>query len=448
MDSVIERAVQSFPKLVISRPDTADYAAVTNIWARSASRPEVVVHCSTPTDVQAGLGLAREAGVRVSVRAGGHDWVGRSLCDGVVLDLSPMRMAEVAADRQSVRVGGGARGVDVYAVTDPLDVAPVSGSVGLVGVAGLTLGGGYGPLIGLHGLACDNLISAEVVLANGTLVTASASEHPDLWWALRGGGGNFGVVTSLDLKLVAMPSIYSGMAIFPYPQAKAVFDGCAAYRLTAPHGLDIQVGIIPAPDGSVMVAVTPSWIGDPAQGEAMMAPILAMGTPIMSNFASTSFGVSRAFFDAHIHLGLHTWCDGSWFPALTPELTDILLDQVEKRPSPGCSVLTHDFHGAATAVAADATPFGLRTPHLMLELVAQVHPDQGDGAAEREWVSQTMARTAHLRLPGGYPNMMGATETGRVQQSFGGNAVRLLEIKKRYDPDGVFRGVALPASDQ
>jgi len=444
MSSTLERAVQSLSDTRFSFPDSPDYATVARIWAHADSVPQVVLHCATTADVQAGIRLAQETGLPLSVRAGGHDWVGRALCNGIVLDLTPMRWAEVSPDRQSVRVGGGARGVDVYPVTDPLGLVPVSGTVGLVGVTGLTLGGGYGPLIGLHGLACDNMISADLVLADGSLVTASDTENPDLFWALKGGGGNFGVVTALELKLFPLDSIYSGMAIFPYGQAKAIFDGCAAYRETAPHGLDIQVGILPGPDGALMVAVTPSWIGDPAQGEAVMAPILALGTPLMVNFASTSFGVSRSFFDAHIHLGLHTWGDGIWFPAMTPELTDLLLDQVDKAPSVGCSVLTHDFHGAATQVAPDATPFGLRTPHLMLELVAQIHPDQGDGGAEREWVRQTKAKTAHLRLPGGYPNMMSAEDGERVQQAYGPNAARLRAIKQRYDPQGLFTATALP----
>lgn len=440
----LDRALQSLDATRFSLPDSPGYTSTTTIWAHANSKPRVVLHCVNAADVQAGIRLAQEARLPLSVRAGGHDWVGRALCDGVVLDLTPMRWAEVSPDQKSVRVGGGSRGVDVYPVTDPLGLAPVSGTVGLVGVAGLTLGGGYGPLIGLHGLACDNILSAELVLADGSLVTASAGENPDLFWALQGGGGNFGVVTALELRLFPLASIYSGMAIFPYEQAKAVFDGCAAYRKTAPNGLDIQVGIIPGPDGSVMVAVTPSWIGDAAEGEAVMAPILELGTPIMSNFASTNFGASRSFFDAHIHLGLHTWGDGSWFPSLSPELTDILLDQVDKAPSPGCSVLTHDFHGAATQVAPEATPFGLRAPHLMLELVAQVNPAQGDGSAEREWVRQTRDRTAHLRLPGGYPNMTSPDDIDRVQKSYGPNAERLRAIKQRYDPEGVFTATALP----
>lgn len=444
MASTLERALQSIPVRPYSMPGSPQYLAATNIWPSAMQKPQVVSHCADVEDVRAGIRLARESGVSLSVRAGGHDWVGRALCDGVVLDLTPMRAVEVSQDKTTVLISGGARGVDVYPVTDPLGLVAVSGTVGLVGVAGLTLGGGYGPLIGVHGLACDNMVSAQVVLADGELVTASEAQNADLFWALKGGGGNFGVVTALELRLFSLPSIYSGMAIFPYEQARAVFNGCAAYRERAPHELDIQVGVLPGPDGSLMVAVTPSWIGEPAGGEAMMAPILALGTPIMANFSSTSFGVSRSFFDAHIHLGLHTSGDGSWFAALTPELTDILLDQVEKAPSLGCSVLTHDFHGAASKVAPDATPFGLRRDHLMLELVAQVHPDQSDGSAEREWVRQTLERTAHLRLPGGYPNMMSPEQRERTRQAYGPNAARLRAIKHKYDPDGVFTATALP----
>jgi FAD/FMN-containing dehydrogenase len=214
------------------------------------------------------------------VRSGGHDWAGRALCEGLVIDLSGMRSVTVASDG-TARVSGGARATDVLAVTDPLGLAAVTGSVGAVGMAGLTLGGGYGPLIGRFGLALDNLIAAEVVLADGRVVLANDDSEAELFWALRGGGGNFGAVTAMRLRLHRLPSVRLGMLLYPFAEARAVFERCADIANSAPDELTVQVGVVHGPDGSPVVLVIPAWCGAPEKGEAQAAPFLKLGTLLM-----------------------------------------------------------------------------------------------------------------------------------------------------------------------
>ena len=186
----------------VSMPGDDGYAAATAIWAKPVGRmPRAVVHCLAPEDVQTAIRAARNSDLPLSVRGGGHDWAGRSLCEGLVIDLTGMNGVVVGSDNRTAQISGGARAADVLAVTNPLGSAAVTGSCGAVGMAGLTLGGGYGPLIGRFGLALDNLLAAEVVLADGRIVTAKHDSEEELFWALRGGGGNFGVVTAMQQRL-------------------------------------------------------------------------------------------------------------------------------------------------------------------------------------------------------------------------------------------------------
>jgi len=197
----------------LSMPGDDRYTAATAIWAKPVSRvPRAIAHCRTPEDVQLAIRAARNCDLPLSVRGGGHDWAGRALCDGIVIDLSGMRRAVVNSDNRTVRISGGARASDVVAVADPLGLAAATGSVGAVGITGLTLGGGYGPLIGRFGLALDNILAAEVVLADGRTVLANADNEAELFWALRGGGGNFGAVTAMHHRLHNLPTVASVQA--------------------------------------------------------------------------------------------------------------------------------------------------------------------------------------------------------------------------------------------
>jgi hypothetical protein len=311
MTELIERALRRLGELLpgrISRPGDSRYAAATAIWPKPVgAMPRAVAHCLTPEDVRSAILAARESGLPLSVRAGGHDWAGRALCEGLVIDLSGMNGIAVDVTERRARIAGGARAADVVKVTDPLGLAAVTGSAGAVGMAGLTLGGGYGPLIGRFGLALDNLVAAEVVLADGRLVVAGQDNEEELFWALRG-GGNFGVVTAMRHRLHDLTSVCSGTLIYPSSEARAVLERVADIAASAPDELTVQVGFVAGPDGAPVVFVAPTWCGRPERGEAQVAPFLKLGTVLAGAVETTSYGASLGAFDAYIVNG----CAPSW----------------------------------------------------------------------------------------------------------------------------------------
>jgi FAD/FMN-containing dehydrogenase len=282
----------------VSMPGDDGYAATTAIWAKPLGRvPRAVVHCRTSQDVQSAIRAARDCNLPLSVRGGGHDWACRALCDGIVIDLSDMNAVDIASDHHTARIPGGARASDVAAAADPLGLAAATGTVGAVGMAGLMLGGGYGPLIGRFGLALDNLLAAEVVLADGRVVVAGPGDEEELFWALRGGGGNFGVVTAMDYRVHSLPSVRSGMLIYPFAEAKAVAEGFADIAASAPEELTAQLLFVAGPDGAAVVMIIATWCGRPEEGEARVAPFVKLGRLLAGAVEEKSYGASLTVFD-------------------------------------------------------------------------------------------------------------------------------------------------------
>ncbi len=433
----------------ISFPGDDRYAAATAIWSKPVGgMPRAVVHCRSSADVQAAIRAARDCGRPWSVRGGGHAWAGRALCEGLVIDLSEMRRVEVCRENGAGRIGGGARASDVLSAGEPLDLAAVTGAVGAVGMAGLTLGGGYGPLIGRFGLALDNLLAAEVILADGRIVTAMPDSEEDLFWALRGGGGNFGVVTEMHVQLHHLPSVRSGMLIYPFAEAKIVLKGCAELSASAPDDLTVQVGCLAGPDGAPVVFAVPTWCGELNDGEARIAPFLKLGTLLGNTVQTTSYRTALTVFDAHIVNGQRTFMETCWLPALDGGAIDAVINAVNTTLSPGCAVFTHEFKGAASRVPEQATAFGLRRDHVQVEILATL-PDRSDAKEEQrlqQWARATRNSFDAMALPGGYPNFLTDEDADRVRRSYGGNAERLIAAKRRYDPDNLFSSaIPLPA---
>ena len=341
----------------VSMPGDDRYGAATAIWPKPVGRmPRAIVHCRTAEDVQSAIRAARDCDLALSVRGGGHDWAGRALCDGIVIDLRAMNSVVVAADNRAAQISGGARASDVLALTDPLRVAAVAGAFGAVGMAGFTLGGGYGALIGRFGLALDNLLAAEVVLADGRIVVATHDHEEELFWALRGGGGNFGVVTAMHHRLHDLPSVRSGMLLFPFAEAKAVLEHCADIAVSAPEELTAQLGLVVGPDGTPVVLVVPTWCGQSGEGEARIAPFLKLGTLLAGTVDVMPYGASLTFFDPYIVYGQRTFMETCWLPALDRHGIDVFIQAMEKAVSPGCAIFTHEFKGAASRIPVEARP--------------------------------------------------------------------------------------------
>jgi FAD/FMN-containing dehydrogenase len=434
----------------VSRPGDDLYAAATAIWAKPVGRmPRAVVHCRTPDDVQSAIRAARDCHLPLSVRGGGHDWAARALCEGIVIDMSAMNGVVIGPDDRTAQISGGARASDVFSVTDPRRLAAVMGSVGAIGITGLTLGGGYGALIGRFGLALDNLLAAEVVLADGRVVFAKHDNEEELFWALRGGGGNFGVVTAMHHRLHHLPSVRSGMLIYPFAEAKAVLEGCADIAASAPEELTAQLGFVAGPDGAPVVMIVPTWCGLPEEGEAGLAQFFQLGTLLASTVDTMSYGASLSVFDAYLVNGQRTFMETCWLPALDGDGIDVFIRAMEAAVSPGCAIFTHEFKGAASRVPEEATAFGLRRDHVLVEILAAL-ADRSDKLEEqqhRQWTRTTLEAFGAMPLPGGYPNLLAAGDANRAAKSYGRNAERLLEAKRRYDPDNVFcSAIPLPVS--
>jgi FAD binding domain len=329
--------------------------------------PRAIVHCRNAEDIQAAIRAARERDLPLSVRGGGHDWAGRALCAGITLDLGEMRDVVLGSDHRTATISGGACASDVTAITDPFGVAAVAGSAGVVGMTGLTLGGGYGPLIGRFGLALDNVLAAQIVLADGSIVSADPETNAELFWALRGGGGNFGVVTAMRHRLHDLPSVHSGLLVYPFSEARTVLEGCAALAASMPEELTVQLALVADPSGTLMVLVIPTWCGQPEQGEARIAPFLRLGTLLAGSIERKSYGALLTTFDAYIVNGLRAFMETCSIPTLDSASIDVFIRAMENAVSPGCAIVTHEFKGAASRVAADATAFGLRRDHVLVE---------------------------------------------------------------------------------
>jgi FAD/FMN-containing dehydrogenase len=426
----------------VALPGHELYDEGCRVWNRAIHhRPAMVAFCKRPEDVQAAVRAARRHGLPLSVRGGGHDWAGRALRDsGIVIDLTGMR--NVAVDPRSLvaTVAGGALAKDVAAAAGPHSLVAALGNCGTVGMGGLTLGGGYGPLNGTCGLAADNLLGAEIVLADGRLLTTAPHAEPDLYWALRGGGGNFGVVTSLRVRLHPVRDMLAGSIVYKWNEAEQVLRRYAAFAATTPDELGVSVGVMSGPDGEPVIMVVPLWNGEQLQGEHVMKDVRAFGTPRSAEVGPATYADLLARFDAWVEAadGCHWETRTRSLPALTTGAAEAIIAAKARATSPLCTVFWHHFHGAATRVTPESAAFGLRREHLMVEIVAGWKSDGDDGLAHRRWAQDLWQSLAPFALPGGYANLLGPEDREQAAGAYGDNAARLRALKRRFDPDRVF----------
>jgi FAD binding domain/Berberine and berberine like len=434
---------------VVLRGDD-DYARMRQIWNRAVeNQPALLAICETSVDVQAAVRAARRYKLPLSVRCGGHDWAGRALCsDGLVVDLTRMREVVVDMHSRVATVSGGARLKDVAAAADARSLVAALGNCGAVGMAGLTLGGGYGPLNGLYGLSADNLLGAEVVLADGRRVTIGPDEEPELFWAIRGGGGNFGVVTSLRVQLHEMRHMIAGPIVYPLSEAEPVLRRYATFAATMPDELGILVGMTSGPDSQPVLTFLPLWNGDEQRGERIISEFLSLGTPRLAQVGQMTYSDMLALLDPGLDAaeGCHWETRTRSLPALTPGAIDVITRAVAGRTSPYSMVNWHHLHGAATRIPAEEIAFGLRQEHFMVEIVAAWKSDGSSGAAHRQWAQDLWENLAPFALPGGYANFLTPRDREQTRDAYGGNGARLRALKRRFDPDGVFAS-AIPLPD-
>jgi FAD/FMN-containing dehydrogenase len=419
-----------------------DYAGTRRVWNGAVeNQPALFAVCETSADVQAAMRSARQHGFPLSVRGGGHDWAGRALCpDGLVIDLSKMRQVIVDPHTRVAIVAGGAKVKDVAAAAGAHGLVAALGNCGEVGVSGLTLGGGYGPLNGQYGLAVDNMLSAEMVLADGRRVTTGPDEEPELFWAIRGGGGNFGVVTSLRIQLHETRQMLAGLIVYPWSEAEAVLPRYAAFAATMPDELGVSVTMTSGPDGQPALMLVPLWNGDKLQGERAMDQLQALGKPQLAQIGPKTYTDMLAPIDTQLAevAGCHWEIRTRSLPALALGAVDAIVAAIARRTSPHSMVNWHHFHGAATRISSKAIAFGLRQEHFMVEIVASWEPDGSNGAGHTQWAQDLWKSLAPFALPGGYANLLGRNDREQAAAAYGDNAARLRALKRRFDPDRVF----------
>jgi FAD/FMN-containing dehydrogenase len=432
---------------VVLRGDD-EYAQTRQIWNGAVEhQPALIAVCETPADVQAAVRTARQHDLPLSVRGGGHDWAGRALRhNGLVIDMSHMRRVDVDPLASVATIEGGATGIDVTSVTVPYGLVAATGNCGAVGMVGLTTGGGYSPLTSRYGLAADNLLAADVVLADGRLVHCDEHNNPDLFWAIRGGGGNFGVITSMRVRLHPIHQVLAGMMLFPWSQAESVLRGYAESLTDAPDELELITGVLPSPDGSPLVFLAPMWSGDSKQGEKWIFKLRQFGTPVVDKVGPITYLDWLNMFAAAAPVGLHYAAQTRSLARLTPEAISALVAGGQRRSSPFSGIIVHDFRGAATRVPLAATAFGLRKEHYLIEIIAAWEPiAEGDGENHREWARTLSENLAPHALPGGYPNMLGPDDHEQTAHAYGANVARLQQLKRLFDPDSVFASaISLP----
>jgi FAD/FMN-containing dehydrogenase len=435
---------------VVLRGDD-EYARTRQIWNRAVeSQPALIAVCETSADVQAAVRAARRYKLPLAVRGGGHDWAGRALCsDGLVIDLTGMRQVVVDMHSRVATVAGGASSKDVAAAAGAHGLVAALGNCGGVGVAGLTLAGGYGPLNGLYGGSADNLLGAELVLADGRRVTTGPDEETELFWAIRGGGGNFGVVTSMRVQLHEMRHMIAGPIVYPLSEAEQMLHRYAEFAAAMPDELGISVGMTSGPDGKPILMFMPLWNGDKKQGEQIISDFQTLGAPLLAQVGPMTYSDMLAVFDAWIDAsdGCHWETRTRSLPALTPDVIDVITRAVAARTSPYSMVNWHHFHGAATRIPAERIAFGLRREHFMIEIIAGWRPDGSNGVAHRQWAQDLWEALAPFALPGGYANFLTQDNREQVRYAYGGNGARLTALKRRFDPDGVFAS-AIPLPDE
>ena len=426
------------------------YEEARTIWnAMIDRRPGVVVRCAGASDVIQAIGFANRHGLPIAVRGGGHNIAGSAVGDGgLMIDLSPMKTVRVDQKAMRAWVGPGATLGDLDRETQAFGLVVPTGINSTTGIAGLTLGGGFGWLTRPFGMTADNLVSADVVTAEGELVRASAGENPELFWALRGGGGNFGVVTSFEFRLSKLgPEVFSGLIVHPFDRAHELLRGYREVAAKAPDELTIWSVMRKAPPlpfipedrhGKEVLVFAACYAGSNEAGEKAVAPLRALGEPIADVLGPHPFVGWQQAFDPLLTPGARNYWKTHDFTELSDGAIDTIVDAVSRLPGPECEVFVAHVGGAMARVAPEATAY----PHRSAHFVMNVHTRWRESAQDGEcvgWARKLFDDVAPHATGSAYVNFMPADDSGRIENVYGANYSRLAEVKRKWDPENRFR---------
>ena len=434
-------------------PGSEGYDRARTVWNAAIDRyPALIARAGRTADVVAAIRYARRSGTPLTIRGGGHSAAGLAVADGaLMLDLSPMKAVAVGPATRIAVAAPGLTWEELDAATQSRGLAITGGVVGSTGIAGLTLGGGIGWLDRLAGLTCDNLASAEVATADGRLLRASETEHPDLFWALRGGGGNFGVVTSFSYLLHRVTQASGGLLGYTFDQAAKVLEAYAALSDQAPDRLALYAALATAPPlpfiprglhGQPVAALFPVCFGtaDDHPERTVAAVRSLLPPPAVDTTGPMSYHQIQRFSEGPTMPGAHHYYTAEWLDFLDGTAIESLVSAAARATSPLSIIVLKRMGGATARVPAEATAFRYRQAAHNLDIHAQWVPDGDDPAPHRAWAHDTRRAVRHASAGGGYVNFIdGDLGDERVRAAYGANYGRLAEVKAAYDPDNFFR---------
>jgi FAD/FMN-containing dehydrogenase len=447
MGTTIEQLREQVHGQVIA-PEDEGYDEARAVYnAMIDKRPAVVVRPANAGDVIAAVNHARENGLDLAVRGGGHGVPGFGTCDGgVAIDLSSMRGVRVDPAARTARAEGGATLGDFNAATHAFGLATTGGIISTTGVSGLTLGGGIGYLARGYGLSLDNLISADVVTADGRFVVASDKENEDLFWALRGGGGNFGAVTALEFQLHPVDMIYGGPMFFELENARDVLQWYREYIADAPEAFGGFPAFQIAPPlpfipeerhGDTFLAFVACWAGPIEEGESALKPLHDVAPVVTEHVGAMPYPMLNSAFDALVPPGLQHYWKANFVTELTDDVIDAHMQHGPNVPVVNSTVHIYPINGAVHRVGATDTAFAHREANFAT-VIAGMWPDPAANEANTKWVKDYYAATAPLSESGGYINFMAGDDQSRIKDNYGVNYERLVQVKRTWDPDNLF----------
>ena len=422
-------------------PTDPIYDAARGVWnAMIDRRPAAIARCTTTSDVAVVIDFAVRKEIPLAVRGGGHNVAGTATCDdGLVLDVSPMKSIQVDAEARRAKAGGGVLWGEFDAETQKVGLATTGGLIPSTGIAGFTLGGGLGHLMRSYGLACDNLLSATVVTADGSRVRASSDQNPDLLWALRGGGGNFGVVTEFEFQLHEIsPTLLAGRLAHPLTRARDALRLYREFTAAAPDSLIVYGSLSRGPDGDPRMGMRPVFNGRMDEGQSILSPLRKFGPPILDDIQPRSYIDVQKIVEPAFPPGRLNYWKANFIDNLSDELIEILIEAIDRAPSPYSMIALEPMGGAVARVTETATAFEHRR-HAYSLLILSGWVSAADTEANVAWARQVWEETRPLSSSAVYVNYLGTEGDERVRQAYGVNHARLARLKRKYDPDNIFR---------
>ncbi len=441
--AVAEAAVQDLKTRIsgqVLRPGDEGYDHSRRVFNAMMDRsPALILRCARPEDVIHGVDFARERGLDLSIKGGGHSVAGNAVCEvGLMLDMSGMKSIHVDPARRIAVAESGLTLGEFDAATQAHGLATTLGVVSMTGIAGLTLGGGIGWLNGKYGLACDNLLSVDVVTADGQLRTAAPDQHDDLFWALRGGGGNFGVVVSFTYQLHPVVTVLGGGVSYPPNAAHEALRRYHEFASTCPDELSTVASIGRSSDGEPVVSVAVCWCGPLDEGERVVRPLRELGPPIADEIQPMPYLTIQSAPDAGFPLGRQHYWKASFLKDLPDQAIETILRFAAEIPSPYTGIGLQQMSGVASRVDSAATAFAHRARQYDFLILSQ-WDDPADSPTNIAWTRSLFEAMSPFLERGVYVNDLGEEGEDRVRAAYGGNYERLARVKAKYDPANLFR---------